>query len=136
MNRQLTDTSLSAPWPWAVGIVLMPLDVHGDVLREERLAVAVDAYKLGYFLMDTVTVPVVRPGSAGRARLLALADRIELQAFILHGSLPEPQQLLDLEERTGVPVHRSGHRPDITARCCAVSHGASFLQVRGPEGAR
>jgi hypothetical protein len=128
MNRHLNDTRLSAPWPWAVGIVLIPLDIRGDLLREERIAVAVDAYKLGYFLVDTVTVPVGRPGNAGRARLLALAARIEPQVFILHGSLPEPQQLLDLEEQTGIPVHRLEHRPDPTGRYC----GASGRVASGP----
>jgi hypothetical protein len=104
-----------------VGIALIPSsDVTGALLREERIAVALDAYKLGYFLVDTITVPVGRPSYAGLARLLALADRIELDAFLLHGSLPEPAQLLRLEAQTGVPVHRFGHQPDPTARCCSV----------------
>lgn len=117
MSCHLSKLPPSAPWPWAVGIALIPTsDVTGALLREERIAVALDAYKLGYFLVDTITVPVGRPSNAGLARLLALADRIELEAFILHGSLPEPAQLRRLEAQTGVPVHRFGHQPDPTAR--------------------
>lgn len=121
MTRHVNARPSSPPWPWAVGIALIPSpDITGDLLREERLAVAVDAYKLGCFLVDTVTVPVGRLRDAGLARLLALAARVELEAFIVHGSLPEPAQLLDLEARTGVPVHRFGHQPDPTSRCCGI----------------
>lgn len=47
----------SPPLPWAVGVIITPYattDRHRR--REQRMTVAVEAYKLGYFLADTLSV--------------------------------------------------------------------------------
>jgi hypothetical protein len=44
------------PWPWALGVVLLPPATDRRRVRELRLTVAVEAYKLGLFLVDVLTV--------------------------------------------------------------------------------
>jgi hypothetical protein len=53
----MTSQEEGRPWPWALGVVIVPSAVvDRRRVRELRLAVVVEAYKLGLFLVDVLTV--------------------------------------------------------------------------------
>jgi hypothetical protein len=55
----LPDPAASPPWPLAVGVLLLPDGVSGASRAEHRLVLALDAYRIGYFLLDVVEVHAV-----------------------------------------------------------------------------
>jgi len=73
----------SWPRPFAVGV----LASDGGRRRRERLDLALDAYKLGYFLLDTVEVH----DRAGYAVAEALAARTDADAFVVRGDVDLPR---------------------------------------------
>jgi hypothetical protein len=80
----------SRPWPMAVAVVAVPA-LAGEAERaEERVAVALLGYKLGYFVLDIIEVPPGVSGGdpdGGYARADALARRTDADAFIVRGSV-------------------------------------------------
>lgn len=46
----------SPPWPLAVGVLLTASDVPVRARGERRLLVALDVYRLGYYLLDLLEV--------------------------------------------------------------------------------
>jgi len=47
----------SPVWPMAVGAVLAPQGFTGRTRTEDRLKLALGAYRMGYFLLDLIDVP-------------------------------------------------------------------------------
>lgn len=101
----------SLVWPLAVGVVLAPLPVNGRSLAEDRLRLALGAYRLGHFLLDLIDVPVAGPAddAPGWAPVWELVKRAGADAVVVHGGeapwLPRPPA-----ELRSVPIHLL--RPD------------------------
>lgn len=82
-------------WPMAVGVVLVPQDFTGVTRAEQRLALALGAYRMGFFLLDLLDVPAwaVDP-ERGWAPVWELVRRVDAIAVIVHGGadadLPRP----------------------------------------------
>ena len=51
------DGAGSPVWPLAVGVVLSAKGFNGRTLAEDRLALALGAYRMGHFLLDLIDVP-------------------------------------------------------------------------------
>jgi hypothetical protein len=78
------------------------------VVESGRLEVAMAAYLLGYFLLDTVGIPVGHsPDGPGWSRVRRLATVAEAQALIVHGPVDRAvSELLAAELRMVVHVAR------------------------------
>ena len=72
----------SWPRPFAVGVLALDKPGDADARRAGRLDVALDAYKYGYFLIDTVEA-----GPDGEGYLIAemLAARTDADALVARG---------------------------------------------------
>jgi hypothetical protein len=93
----------SWPRPFAVG-VLGPPDADDPVRRSRaRLDVAMDAYKHGYFLVDTIET-----SGAGTGYLAAelLAGRTEADALVVRGRVDD-DWLCSVADRHGLVVLRA-----------------------------
>jgi hypothetical protein len=89
----------------AVGVVLVPQDFTGQTRAEQRLALALGAYREGVFLLDLVDVPAWAVDPArGWAPVWELAGRVMADAVIVYGGagsqVPKPPGRL-----RGLPVH-------------------------------
>jgi hypothetical protein len=74
-------------WPLAVGVVLAPAGFTGRTRADARLALALGAYRLGYFLLDLIDVPAresVDPAD-GWAPVWDLVLRTRADAVVVHG---------------------------------------------------
>jgi nucleotide-binding universal stress UspA family protein len=80
------------PRPFAVGVLALadPDDPnHAEARRAGRLDVALDAYKDGYFLIDTVETGDREGG--GYPAIEALAARTGADALVVRGSADRPR---------------------------------------------
>lgn len=69
-------------WPWALGVVITAVRVDRRRCRELRLTVAVEAYKLGYFLVDVLTVNAVE-AAVGLDDVRVTASRTTVDTVLL-----------------------------------------------------
>jgi hypothetical protein len=95
----------SPVWPMAVGVVLVPLDFTGQTRAEQRLSLALGAYRMGFFLVDLLDVPAwAADPTRSWAPVWDLAARTDAEAVIVHGGLepdlPDPPKGL-----RGLPLH-------------------------------
>lgn len=60
MPGAAVDPSGSPAWPLAVGAVIAPHVYTGRTRADDRLALALGAYRLGYFLLDLIDIPAWR----------------------------------------------------------------------------
>jgi hypothetical protein len=83
----------SPVWPLAVGVLIVPPDFTGRTRAEDRLALALGAYRLGYYLLDLIDVPAWHaPDGAGAwTPVWGLAKRAAVDAVVVHR--PGPQGL-------------------------------------------
>jgi len=63
------DPAASPPWPLAVGVLLTPRETAVRVRADRRLRVALDTYRLGYYLLDLLEVDPDADASPARALL-------------------------------------------------------------------
>jgi hypothetical protein len=82
------DPSAARPWPLAIGVLGMPATIGVPDARVARVDLALHAYKLGYFLLDTLQVTSA-PDAATRRWLEALARQVEADAFICAGPVDQ-----------------------------------------------
>ena len=77
----------SPVWPLAVGVVLAPAGFTGRTRAEDRLTLALGAYRLGYFLLDLIDVPAWEAADQQRAwaPVWELVLRARADAVIVHG---------------------------------------------------
>jgi hypothetical protein len=75
----LPDPAASPPWPLAVGVLLLPDGVPEASRAERRFVLALDAYRIGYFLLDVVEVHAA-DGSAPRVSAWVAVERIVRRA--------------------------------------------------------
>jgi len=96
----------SPPWPLAVGVLLVPPGLGGKARTDRRLKAALDAYQLGYYLLDLVEVDVddgaadAWPLDRGWARVQALVDRAVPDVLVVAADVP-CVQLPELPARLG-----------------------------------
>jgi hypothetical protein len=94
------DPTGNPVWPIAVGVVLAPAGFTGRTRAEDRLALALGAYRIGFFLLDLIDVPAWE--SADQARAWApvwdLVLRTHADAVVVHdreaSPLPRPPMAL------------------------------------------
>jgi hypothetical protein len=82
-------------WPMAVGVLLVPQTLTGQPRVEQRLALALGAYRKGFFLLDLLDVPTRAVDPAlGWAPVWDLAARTVADAVIVYGGaksdVPKP----------------------------------------------
>jgi hypothetical protein len=92
-------------WPLAVGVVLAPRPVNGRSLAEDRLRLALGAYRMGHFLLDLIDVPAWAATDDARAwaPVWELVERARADAVIVHGEsrrVPRPPT-----EMRNLPIH-------------------------------
>jgi hypothetical protein len=92
------------PRPFAVGVLALLVTAEGAARRAGRLDVAMDAYKFGYFLIDTVEA-----GRDGEGYLVAemLAARTGADALVARGPV-DLERLADIADRHRLLVRASG----------------------------
>jgi hypothetical protein len=96
----------SPVWPLAVGVVLSAKGFTGHTLAEDRLALALGAYRMGHFLLDLIDVPAwaAADETRGWAPVWDLVMRADADAVVVHGGeaprLPSPPPQL-----RGLPIH-------------------------------
>jgi hypothetical protein len=74
--------------PFGVGVLAVPPGWDDVDLREERLAVAMTAYDLGHFLLDTIEIPPDLEGAdEAYASVWELVDRAAAQALFVRGPI-------------------------------------------------
>lgn len=81
------DPAGSPVWPLAVGVVLAPATFTGRTRAEDRLTLALGAYRLGYFLLDLIDVPAWDSADQARgwAPVWDLVLRTHAEAVVVHG---------------------------------------------------
>ena len=94
------DSAGSPPWPLAVGVLLTPRETAVRVRADRRLRVALDAYRLGYFLLDLLEVDPnidasrargLRPGSSAWAQVEDLVARSGADVLVIAADSPVVQ---------------------------------------------
>ena len=86
----------SPVWPMAVGAVLAPQGFTGRTRTEDRLKLALGAYRMGYFLLDLIDVPAWdgADDARGWAPVWDLVLRTRADAVVVHSRqdrrLPAP----------------------------------------------
>jgi hypothetical protein len=74
------------PRPFAVGILAMTGPDVAEHRPAERLRVAMDAYRYGYFLIDTIETGA---DGAGYVTAAVLAERTGADAFVTRGPVDD-----------------------------------------------
>jgi hypothetical protein len=93
--------------PFAVGVLGLDGDPADDELRRRgRLDLALDAYVLGYFLLDTIEV---QEDGTGYALAEALAEHTEADAYVIAGPL-DPDRLRQSADRLRMRVRSTNGR--------------------------
>ncbi|MBI3686205.1 MAG: hypothetical protein HY241_02490 [Actinobacteria bacterium] len=98
--------------PFGIGVLAVARRMDPTVRSEERVAVAVAAARIGYFLLDTVEVDVNGadggpPVGAVVARLRALAVRTQAEAFFVRGPL-DWALLEPMADELRIVIHDAG----------------------------
>jgi hypothetical protein len=76
-------------WPFGIGVLLGPAPDDARCRDEERLGIALSAYKAGYFLIGTIDLAVEVPLFASELdRLSALVRRTGAEALFVQGGEP------------------------------------------------
>jgi len=97
----MPESHATAPCPFAIGVLRSSSCGELTFPRSDRFNVALDAYKLGYFLLDTIEVG---PDGAGYDELERFAVRTGAEAFVVRGPV-ERARLDELAGRLDMPVH-------------------------------
>jgi hypothetical protein len=98
----------SSPLPFAVGVLALagPMDGRGHALA--RLDVALDAYTLGYFLLDIIEIDARGTGCLATELLVS---RAEPDALVTRGPV-NTDWLNALADRHGVVIRSGERRPE------------------------
>ena len=84
MSTLAANPIVSPPWPLAVGVILEAPDPQPRGRGERRLGLALEAYRLGYYLLDVIEVPASDGGGADRwAVVQGLVDRCLPDALVV-----------------------------------------------------
>jgi hypothetical protein len=91
----------SWPRPFAVGVLALPDPQDAAGRSQGRLDVALDAYKLGYFLLDTIETG---PDGVGYLTAELLAARTGADAVVARGPV-DGDRLSGMADRHRLVVH-------------------------------
>jgi hypothetical protein len=80
----ISRAAVGWPRPFAVGVLGVGAEVAGPERSSARLGVALDTYKLGYFLIDTVEIDALGTGCLA---VELLVSRTTPDALVVHGSV-------------------------------------------------
>jgi hypothetical protein len=97
----MPESHATAPCPFAIGVLRPTLCDELTFPRGDRFNLALDAYKLGYFLVDTIEVG---PDGAGYDELERFAVRTGAEAFVVRGPV-DRARVDELAGQLGVLVH-------------------------------
>jgi predicted nucleic acid-binding protein len=86
----------------AIGVLGLPITATESDRLEARLALSLLAYKLGYFMVDTIELPA-RSAARKHGWVEALARRVGADAVVVGGSV-DRSWLAALAERRGLVV--------------------------------
>jgi hypothetical protein len=89
-TRQHLTPESTPPLPLAIGVLSLPNATTQEDRRLARLSLALDAYKLGYFIIDILDIT---PGTdtSGYAWAKTLAQRTDADAFVCAGNICSEQ---------------------------------------------
>jgi hypothetical protein len=110
MSAQRPTPAAIRPWPFGIGVLGVLMDTPTDRVREERLRLALDAYELGLFLLDTFTVTPREPATT-YAAIHRLAIRADAQALVIHGDV-HTERLTEIATTTHMRIHDLQPRND------------------------
>ncbi len=99
------------PRPFAVGVLALSDPDDEESRTAERLALAMEAYRFGYYRIDTVEV---RRDGAGYEAAESLAARAGADAFVTRGPV-DRGALGAAASRRRLVVHGGDPRPDVPA---------------------
>jgi hypothetical protein len=106
------DKGGGRPWPWALGVVIVPSAVQDlQRARELRFAVAVAAYKRGHFLVDVLTVNAEQ-AAVDLDDVSALARRVTAETVLVLDTCSGTPRL-DLALPEGLAVCTVGTPPPV-----------------------
>lgn len=90
MPGAAVDPSGSPAWPLAVGAVIAPHVYTGRTRTDDRLALALGAYRLGYFLLDLIDIPAWRSLNWADAwsPVWQLVERAGADAVVVYPRIP------------------------------------------------
>ncbi len=98
------------PRPFAVGILAFAAPPDGAGRSTARLDVALDAYKLGYFLIDTIEIDAYGTGYLAAELLVS---RTTPDALVTRGRI-DPDWLRALTDRHPLVIHACEERSRIS----------------------
>ncbi|HEY6794128.1 MAG TPA: hypothetical protein VI248_05550 [Kineosporiaceae bacterium] len=93
----------SRPRPFAIGVLAVDDGGKGGTPSEGRLDIALDAYKYGYFLLDTIETS---PPGTGYLAVELLVSRSGADALVVRGCVDEGW-LCAVADRHRLVVRRS-----------------------------
>ena len=87
-----TETLAVPVWPLAVGAVIAPHDFTGRARSEDRLSLALGAYRLGYYLLDLLDIPAWGPldWAGAWSPVWELVDRAGAEAVVIFPRVARP----------------------------------------------
>ena len=98
------------PRPFAVGVLALTTTTHGPNRTTARLDLALDTYKLGYFLIDTIEIDA---HGTGYLAAELLVSRTTPDALVTRGRV-DPDWLHALADRHPLLVHSCEEQPRTT----------------------
>ncbi|HET9657701.1 MAG TPA: hypothetical protein VFP72_20285 [Kineosporiaceae bacterium] len=116
------------PRPFAVGVLAVGAGLSHPDRSAARLDLALDTYKLGYFLIDTIEIDT---HGTGYLAAELLVSRTTPDALVVRGPV-DADWLHALADRHPLEIH-SGEERTRTARITGITRDALRERFRGRE---